>query len=479
MANLSKVVMPKWGMEMTEGELVEWHIAVGDNVATDADIVDVETAKIVNTVTTNSAGIIVRLCAAIGDVVPVGGVLAVVADEAASEDEIDAFLGTAGASAAAAPAEPAPAAAADPAPAPAAAAQAVPGENSGVSSVAARVAAEHGIDASALGGTGRHGRVSLEDVKRAAADSGKALNLQKALDTSVNEADDSDVAASPVARRLAQELGINLRECRATGRLGRVSKADVEAVAIRRGMASATVAAPASAPTAKSSTVQGSGLTGMRRAIAQRVQQSKQEVPHFRVNIEVDVAAAMRLRKQLNGRDDSVKISLNDILIKAAASALQYHPNLNARFDGTNLELVDDANISAAIAVDSGLFMPVVSEANQKGLRAISENMADLVERAKGGQLTTADLDGGSFSISNLGMFGIDSFDAIISQPQVAILAVGTAAARPVVVDGELVIGQTMHLSLSSDHRVVDGAEAARFMADLKTFIEHPASMLG
>jgi len=475
MANLSKVVMPKWGMEMTEGELVEWHVAVGDNVATDADIVDVETAKIVNTVTTNSAGIIVRLCAAIGDVVPVGGVLAVVADEAASEDEIDAFLGTAGAPAAAAPAEPAPAAAADPAPAPAAAAPAVPGENSGVSSIAARVAAEHGIDASALGGTGRHGRVSLEDVKRAAADAGKALNLQKSLDTPVNEADDSDVAASPVARRLAQELGINLRECRATGRLGRVSKADVEAVAARRGMASSTVAAP----TAKSTTVQGSGLTGMRRAIAQRVQQSKQEVPHFRVNIEVDVAAAMRLRKQLNGRDDSVKISLNDILIKAAASALQYHPNLNARFDGTNLELVDDANISAAIAVDSGLFMPVVSAANQKGLRAISENMADLVERAKGGQLTAADLDGGSFSISNLGMFGIDSFDAIISQPQVAILAVGTAAARPVVVDGELAIGQTMHLSLSSDHRVVDGADAARFMADLKTFIEHPASMLG
>ncbi len=210
MANLSKVVMPKWGMEMTEGELVEWHIAVGDNVATDADIVDVETAKIVNTVTTNSAGIIVRLCAAIGDVVPVGGVLAVVADEAASEDEIDAFLGTASASAAAAPAEPVPAAEA--APVPAAVAQAVPGENSGVSSVAARVAAEHGIDASALGGTGRHGRVSLEDVKRAVADTGKTLNLQKPLDTHVNEADDSGVAASPVARRLAQELGINLRE---------------------------------------------------------------------------------------------------------------------------------------------------------------------------------------------------------------------------------------------------------------------------
>ena len=493
MANLAPVLMPKWGMEMTEGELAEWHVAVGDGVTAGADIVDVETAKIVNTVTSNHAGQVVRLCAAIGDVIPVGGLLAVVAEGSASDAEIDAFV-TSLRGADIAPAVEAQPEAIAPSPSkitPEPVTASPTGLSEGpsdadvpASSVARRIAAQNHINLNNIPATGRHGRVSLEDVRAAAAGAGIALTLPQARDFDAPRgAEDSGrFNATPVARRLAQQLGVNLSDCKNTGRHGRISKADVEAAAARQNkfpVGAATAAVAPLTPEASSDHVAIENLSGARKTIARVVSQAKSEVPHFRVNVDVDVSAAMRLRETLNNHRSDIKVSLNDILIKACAMALASSPIINARFDGETLERHSQAHIASAVATDNGVLMPVLRNAGALGLGEISNAMRDLATRAKTGRLALDEMGTATFSISNLGMFGIDSFDAIINQPAVAILAVGAAKQQPVVRNGELAIGMLMSLSLSSDHRVVDGADAARFLADLKGMLEEPALMLG
>ena len=495
MANLTCVVMPKWGMEMTEGELAEWHVAVGEAINAGSDIVDVETAKIVNTVTSNDAGTVVRLCAAVGDILPVGDVLAVLADSDASEEEIDAFIASRASSAAPdAGADPEPVAntpssaetsapsVTPPAPSqsPASSLSAGPDDSQvAASPVARRVAAANDINLNNVVGTGRHGRISLEDLREAAARASVMIAMPQAREFALaSSADDSALNATPVARRLAASLGVNLNDCRQTGRHGRISKADVEVAAARMNLLSApSTGSPASRAVGGAS-VTSQGLTGARRAIAGAVSKAKQEVPHFRVNVDVDMSAAMSLRKQLNNRLMDVKISLNDILLKACAAALADNPRINARFDGETLEHHTQVNIASAVATDNGVLMPVLQNVGTMGWADVSIAMRDLAARAKTGHLSADEMTTATFSVSNLGMFGIDSFDAIINQPAVTILAVGAAQERPVVRDGQLVIGSVMSLSLASDHRVVDGADAARFMADLRALLEEPALML-
>jgi pyruvate dehydrogenase E2 component (dihydrolipoamide acetyltransferase) len=488
MAALSAIVMPKWGMEMTEGEIAEWHVAVGDLVSAGDDLVEVETAKLVNTVAASATGTVVRLCAQVGEILPVGSALAVVADGETSDAEVDAFLAGAavgeGSSAAIAevppeggPAAPAPGATAPPT-----------GRSPGVggaadeaavpaTAVARRLARDNNLSLSSVTPTGRHGRVTLRDLRAAAEAAGTELQLPAGRDfASPPLPEDGAVKATPVARRLAAQLGINLHECRPSGRHARVSKADVEAVAARRGVANGSTAPPAAMSAAAP---ESSGLSAMRRTIARRVHRAKQEAPHFRVNIDIEVSAALALRARLNERSGDARISLNDILLKACACALTRNPALNARFDGEVLERYTQCHIASAVAVEGGVMMPVVRGVEGKGLLAIAGAMRDLAARAREGRLASDELEGGTFSISNLGMYGIGSFDAIINQPQVAILAVGAAEERPLARDGELRVGRMMSLSVASDHRVVDGADAARFLADLKGFMEEPASMLG
>ncbi len=499
---IQTITMPKWGMEMTEGLVGEWYVAVGAEVAEGDDLVDVETSKIVNTVTATASGVLQRIIASPGDNLPVGAVLGVLAPAGTAEADIEAFVGQFGGAVEAAPA-PAETAAAAPAPAaapivqavaeaaPAAAPAPAPAANGGLaaladgpddsavaaSPVARRLAAHYGVNLNNIPASGPHGRVSKADLEAAVAAAGGSLLAPSPASGSAAAADDSAVAATPVARRLALELGVNLNDCRSSGSRGRVCKADVEARAALNGRASIVPAA--SSPAESAPAFEERPLSGMRKTIAARLQQSKQTAPHFRVQVDAQLDALLALRTALNNAHSEAKISVNDFIIKACASALVRVPEVNVQFDGEQVRYFSDADIAVAVALDDGLITPIVRGANKKGLVAISNEVRDLATRAKLGRLQAEEFQGGTFSVSNLGMFGVKQFDAIINPPQCAILAVGAGEPRPVWRDGSWQAATVVSLSLSSDHRIIDGAVAARFMAALKGFLEEPGTMLG
>jgi len=509
MATITAITMPKWGMEMSEGTINEWRNAVGDTVTAGADLVDVETSKIVNTVTAPADGVLRRVLAQPGEIHAVGALLGVVASADTAEADIDQFIAAKG-GAAPAPAEAAPAekAAAPQASAPqevsaaekpAAAdtarvtpirpAQAAPGalakladggDDSAVAAtpIARRLARQYGVNLHNITATGRHQRVTKTDLEEAVlAAGGNLLASNAAPARQPAEQDDSNVRATPVARRLARELGINLHDCRASGDRGRVAKADVEAAAalLKRQAAAPAGGVPAAAPPA----FEEAPLSGMRKTIAARLQQSKQTAPHFRVNVDAEIDTLLAVRKQLNDANSNARISVNDFIIKACASALMRVPEVNVQFDNDSLRRFRHADIAVAVALPEGLITPIVKQADTKGLVAISNEVRDLSTRARLGTLGPDEFQGGTFTVSNLGMFGVKQFDAIINPPQCAILAVGAGEQRPVVRDGQLAVATVVTLSLASDHRIIDGALAAKFMAALKGFLEQPATMLG
>jgi pyruvate dehydrogenase E2 component (dihydrolipoamide acetyltransferase) len=221
-------------------------------------------------------------------------------------------------------------------------------------------------------------------------------------------------------------------------------------------------------------------MSGMRRTIAGRLQASKQSIPHYRVSMDIKLDALLALRKQVNDGDPGVNVSVNDCVVKAVAMALVKMPEVNVQFDEASqtIRRFRDADISVAVAIDDGLITPIVKAANSKTLTEISAEVRELATRAKAGTLKAEEFQGGSFSISNLGMFGVRQFDAIINPPQAAILAVAGAEQRPVVENGELTVATAMTVSLSSDHRVIDGAVAAQFLQVVKRFMETPSLML-
>jgi pyruvate dehydrogenase E2 component (dihydrolipoamide acetyltransferase) len=349
--------------------------------------------------------------------------------------------------------------------------------------VARRLAAQYGVNLHQITATGRHGRVSKADLETAILAAGGKLSGPPAATAGGRKratGDDSAVAATPVARRLARELDINLLDCRASGTRGRVCKADVEARAAQPAKASVV------RPVRDEQTVPESAaafeelpLSGMRKTIAARLQQSKQTAPHFRVQVDVEMDALLALRRGINDSNTRAKVSVNDFIIKACACTLLKVPAVNVQFDGETVRRFSDADIAVAVALDEGLITPIVRQANRKGLIAISGEVRELATRAKLGKLQAQEFQGGTFTVSNLGMFGIKQFDAIINPPQGAILAVGAGEPRPVLRDGEWQTGTVMSLSLSSDHRIIDGAVAARFMSALKRYLEQPGTMLG
>lgn len=296
------------------------------------------------------------------------------------------------------------------------------------------------------------------------------------------------VKISPLARRLATERGIDLARVTGTGPEGRITKEDVEAFI-------AAAHAPARPPLPALSEAEGSKvegpspaaparpiaeyedlpLTRMRQTIGRRMSESKQQIPHFYVTVEVMMDDALRLRSQLNATlGDRGKVSVNDFVLKAAALTLRQYPNLNSTLLEDRIRRYRRVNIAIAVALPEGLIAPVIHDCDQLTIPEISAKAKDIGERARSGRLRPQDYEGGTFTISNLGMFDVENFVAIINPPHAAILAVGSAQPRPVVIDGQVKAASVMKLTLSADHRITDGAEAARFLGEVKRLLENP-----
>jgi pyruvate dehydrogenase E2 component (dihydrolipoamide acetyltransferase) len=303
------------------------------------------------------------------------------------------------------------------------------------------------------------------------------------------------VFASPLAKRMAKQAGLALDGIQGTGPNGRIVKADIEAAqasgkAAPKAAAPATAApaapAPAAAPAPKVVIAAPHKLvphTTMRRVIARRLTEAKQTIPHFYVNADIEIDALLKLRAELNAKSakdgpGAFKLSVNDLVIKAVAAALRRVPTANVSFTDEGAAYYDDVDIAIAVATDGGLITPIIRKADQKGVATISNEMKDLATRARAGKLKPEEFQGGGFSISNLGMFGVKSFSAIINPPQGGILAVGAGEPRPIVKDGQIVIATVMSCTVSVDHRVIDGAVAAEWMAAFKAILQDPLSLM-
>src|SRR5437868_6596240 len=307
------------------------------------------------------------------------------------------------------------------------------------------------------------------------------------------------IFASPLARRMAQQAGLDLAAIRGSGPNGRVVKADIDKVLAVPGAAAPPARAPAVAPAATPAAVAAPGMpvfakaqvlalagnpphtekphSAMRRVIARRLTESKQTVPHFYLSADCTIDELVKVRKELNGKSET-RISVNDFVIRAAALALRQVPAANASWSDDAIILWERVDISVAVALDDGLITPIIKGADQKGLAQIARESKDLAERARAGKLKLEEFQGGTFSISNLGMYGIREFSAVINPPQGGILAVGLGEQRPVVKDGQLTVATVMTCTLSGDHRVVDGAVGAQFLAAFKKLVEDPLTML-
>ena len=290
------------------------------------------------------------------------------------------------------------------------------------------------------------------------------------------------VIASPVARRMADELGIDLHQVAGTGPEGRITKRDIEEFVKQRAAAPKKAAPPpitipSVVPTGEEYRVEP--LSPMRHTISRRMVESKQQAPHFYVTSEIDMEAALALRKQLNALlPEDKAVSVNDLLVKAAAIALKLFPNINASFAGDEIHIHEHVNIGIAVAREVGLVTTVLKDVDKKTLSQIAKESRELIARAREGRMRAEEMVGGTFNISNLGMFDVEHFIAIISPPQAAVLAIGSVRQVPVVKDGQLAVGTRMKVTISADHRVTDGAEAARFMQAFKTALEQPMRLV-
>ena len=461
MSTLRAFTMPKWGIEMTEGTLAEWNILEGERVAKGQVIAQIETDKIVNEVQAESEVTFVRLLATPGDVYPVGALLAVTANEATPKAAIDefvrAFRGPDGQpvqdKAAAAPD--------DGGGAPATRTVPPPVIGVAISAGAHQLAQRLHLDVARITGTGRRGRITYQDVEQASKPA-RTVGGGPAVSIAVQSAALDVHYASPQAKRLSVQHGIDLSTLRGTGPRGRISRADVAKAA---GIVAELRPAAGAFEVLR--------MSATRKSIARQLTLSKSTIPHFYLRTQVNLDALLGLRADKKRGIGSAP-SVNDYFIRATALALMQAPDINVQVHGEEIHRFRNADISVAVATDKGLITPVIRAAQTKSVQAISEELRSLIERARAGKLRTGEIDGGSFTVSNLGMFGIDQFDAIINPPQGAILAIGAASPRPIERGGGLSIATTAQLSLSCDHRAIDGAVGARFLAALRELLEAP-----
>jgi pyruvate dehydrogenase E2 component (dihydrolipoamide acetyltransferase) len=429
------VIMPKFEMAQESGKVLRWLKQEGEAVTKGEAILEVETDKVAMEVEAPASGTLVGIRAGPGEVVPIGQPIAYILLPG------EVWEGAPGAS---------------PAASPAGAPRATP--------VAERIAQAHGVDLSAVPGTGPGGRVTKADVE--------AFLAQRAAE--------GKVKAAPAARRLARELGVDLQQVKGTGPGGRIQSEDVRraAEALRAGVSPEALEAPA-----RPAIRRRVPLAGMRRIIAERMSRSVREAPQFTVSIDVEMGRAMAIVEDLAAwaeREGGPRVTLTALLVKACAWALRRHPALNATLEGEEILEWEDVNIGVAVAVPEGLVVPVIPEADRRGVWEIARMLEEKVGRAREGRLRPEDVQGGTFTLSNLGMYGIDRFTAILNPPQAGILAVGRVAKRPVVGEGdEVVVRPVATLTLTADHRVIDGAQAAQFMDDLRWVLERPGILLG
>lgn len=292
------------------------------------------------------------------------------------------------------------------------------------------------------------------------------------------------IFASPLAKRMAEQAKLDLARIPGSGPHGRIVKADIDK-AVASGSAKAAPAAgapafvpPRSAPVPVSREDRLVPHSSVRKVIARRMTESKQTIPHFYLTIDCRIDALLEARRQLNGVSEKVRVSVNDLIIKAAGVTLRDYPDVNASWSDEGMVMHGAVDISVAVATERGLITPIVRDADVKGLAAISAEMRDLAKRAREGKLRLEEFQGGSMTISNLGMYGIKDFAAIINPPQSCILAVGAGEERPIVVKGQVVIANMMSVTLAVDHRTVDGARGAEWLRSFKAYIEKPATML-
>lgn len=450
------IKLPSVAADASGGVLHQWLKQEGDRVAVGEALAEVETEKAIVEINAEQAGVLGRIVVQAGPAsVPINTVIGVLVADGEDAAAIDRALAEHGGAAVAAGS--AAGAAADGAAAPGAAA---PGAAAPGSSAPRASAASASAGAGAASASQQAGKASASAAQSPSASLSAAVPGGRLF-------------ASPVARRLAAQWHVDLLGVTGTGPHGRIVRRDVEAARDR-----APAAAPAAAPLAGRPAARRVPHTGMRRAIARRLTESKQHVPHFYLTVDCRMDALLALRAQAN-QGGAVKLSVNDFIVRAAALALREVPEVNASWHDDDIEYHAGADVSVAVATDGGLVTPIVRDADVKPLSVISGEIAELAARAKVNRLKPEEFTGGSLTVSNLGMYGISQFAAIINPPQAAILAVGAAERRPVVdAEGQLAAATVMTVTLSADHRVVDGAVGARWLAALRTLIENPVRIL-
>lgn len=432
------LTVPRWGMSMEEGTLLNWLVNEGDMVHEGDEVAELESSKIVNALQAHASGILRRRLAGEGDTLPTGALLGIIAKPDVPDSDIDSFI---------------------------------------ANFIPDATAITSADTATAYANSGNPERSSVA-VPPAPAGADESVPDQLKIGP-----DDRDVPASPHARRLAKKMGINLNNIRSNDHGRRIQVEDIERVVRKQRSIfkdeqpeNATVNGDPAATGAE--IVNELPLSGTRQIIASRVKAAKLDAPHFRLVADVCVDGLLELRRELNSSATSPGITINDMLVRICALALMEEPGCNVQFDGRVVRQHRNADISVAIALPDGVITPVVAAANLKRIDQIADEIKILSERARAGGLRPEEYTGGTFTISNLGMHGVRQFDAILNSPQVMILAVGSAEQRVVVRAGSPAVATVMTLTVSCDHRVIDGVLGARFLQVLTDFIENPGRAL-
>ena len=436
-----KILMPALSPTMTDGKLAKWNVSIGDNVASGDVLAEIETDKATMEVEAVEEGKVAKLLVQEGsENVAVNSVIALLLEDGETADDIE-----------------------------------IPEEASSEND-----AVDYGDDPEPVEDTSSESNVDISVLQskpealpvKADQTSSGSLGFGEGIDT-VNK---DRILASPLAKRMASQAGIGLDKISGSGPNGRIVKRDIETV-ISGGLPAVVAASPTSAVINQEYELIEHST--MRKTIAARLTESKQTVPHFYLRVDCEIDKLLEFRAELNKKaQGAYKLSINDIIIKAAGVALKKVPNANACWTEAGIKVFRSADISIAVSVEGGLITPIIFNADGKGLEQISKEMHELAERARDGKLSPEEYTGGTFSISNLGMYGVKSFDAVINPPQACILAVGAGQQSPVVHNGALAVATVMNLTLSADHRAVDGAVAAEYMKCLSGLIEDPMTML-